>query len=61
MPRPQNLGLVSHSIPAADWLKVIDVVNRLNMAVDYWDVDAILEVYDRGLHRRASARTGAGS
>jgi hypothetical protein len=44
MSRPQNLGLVSHSIPAADWLKVIDVVNRLNMAVDYWDVDAILEV-----------------
>ena len=45
MPRPQNLGLVSHSIPAADWLKVIDVVNRLNMALDYWDVEAILEVY----------------
>ncbi|HEY2504367.1 MAG TPA: nuclear transport factor 2 family protein [Mycobacterium sp.] len=44
MPRPQNLGLVSHSIPAADWLKVIDVVNRLNMAFDYWDVEAILEV-----------------
>jgi ketosteroid isomerase-like protein len=43
MSRPQNLGLVSHSIPAADWLKVIDVVNRLNMAVDYWDVEAILE------------------
>ena len=45
MPRPQNLGLVSHSIPAADWLKVIDVVNRLNMAFDYWDVEAILEVF----------------
>jgi hypothetical protein len=44
MPRPQNLGLVSHSIPAADWLKVIDVVNRLNMALDHWDVEAILEV-----------------
>ena len=44
MPRPQKLGLVSHSIPAADWLKVIDVVNRLNMAFDYWDVEAILEV-----------------
>jgi hypothetical protein len=44
MPRPQNLGLVSHSIPAADWLKVIDVVNRLNMAFDYWDVEAIVEV-----------------
>ena len=44
MPRPQNLGLVSQSIPAADWLKVIDVVNRLNMAFDYWDVEAILEV-----------------
>jgi len=45
MPRPQNLGLVSDYIPAADWLKVIDVVNRLNMALDYWDVEAILEVY----------------
>ena len=45
MPRPQNLGLVSHSIPAADWLKVIDVVNRLNMAFDYWDVEAILEAF----------------
>jgi ketosteroid isomerase-like protein len=45
MSRPQNLGLVSHSIPAADWLKVIDVVNRLNMALDHWDVEAILEVY----------------
>ena len=44
MSRPENLGLVSHSIPAADWLKVIDVVNRLNMALDYWDVEAILEV-----------------
>jgi hypothetical protein len=43
MPRPQNLGLASDSIPAADWLKVIDVVNRLNMAFDYWDVEAILE------------------
>ena len=45
MTRPQNLGLVSHSIPAADWLKVIDVVNRLNMAFDYWDVEAILEAF----------------
>jgi hypothetical protein len=45
MPRPQNLGLVSHSIPAADWLKVIDVVNRLNMAFDYWDVEAIVEAF----------------
>ena len=44
MPRLQHLGLVSHSIPAADWLKVIDVVNRLNMAFDYWDVEAIVEV-----------------
>jgi hypothetical protein len=35
MPGPQHLGLMSHSIPAAAWLKVIDVVNRLNMAVDY--------------------------
>ena len=43
MPRPQNLGLASDYIPAADWLKVIDVVNRLNMAFDYCDVEAILE------------------
>ena len=28
MPRPQNFGLVSDYIPAADWLKVIDVVSR---------------------------------
>ena len=45
MARPQNLGLVSHSIPAADWLKVIDVVNRLNMAFDYWDVEAMVEAF----------------
>ena len=45
MPRPQNLGHVSRSIPAADWLKVIDVVNRLNMAFDYWDVEAMVEAF----------------
>lgn len=45
MPQPPHLGLVRDVIDPADRAKVIDIVNRLNLAFDHFDVDAMVEVF----------------
>src|ERR1700683_2500862 len=45
MPQPRQLGLVREVIDPADRAKVVDIVNRLNMAFDYFDIDAMTEVF----------------
>jgi hypothetical protein len=40
-----RLGLVHDTIDPADQAKVIDIVNRLNLAFDRYDIEAMIEVF----------------
>lgn len=60
MGRRSRLGLVADPADARDRAIVIDAVNRLNMAFDHFDVDAMVEVFteDCVLHHPHGVVTG---
>ncbi|WP_164910562.1 nuclear transport factor 2 family protein [Mycobacteroides franklinii] len=41
-----TIPTASDAVPAQDYIAVVDLVNRLNLAFDVWDVDAMVEAFD---------------